>query len=230
MKAEQFEKDLGKKLEMLRKAKGKTQAEVAEELGLNSRETIKQWETWDRHIKAHDLIKLSQYYGVSSDYLLGISDVIAPDPDLKVVCEYTGLSEKAIQIITLCDIVPRAINRMAETPAFDTEENNPTKSPLFNYATSFVGIEKAAVPASITMISDDPNLSYVEADMTKKDLELALYRFEKVCRELPSTVFYTSAILDKLGSMTQELYLKELQAFISERKGKEATDGEHQED
>ena len=67
MTAEQFEIDLGKKLQKLREAKGKTQSEVAEELGLNSRETVKQWETWDRHIKACDLIKLSKYYGVSAD-------------------------------------------------------------------------------------------------------------------------------------------------------------------
>lgn len=96
MTAEQFEIDLGKKLQKLREDKGKTQSEVAEELGLNSRETVKQWESWDRHIKARDLIKLSQYYGVSSDYLLGISDVVPLDPDVNTICKYTGLSGAAV--------------------------------------------------------------------------------------------------------------------------------------
>ncbi len=137
MTAEKFEIDLGKKLQQLREAKGKTQAEVAEELGLNSRETVKQWESWDRHIKARDLIKLSQYYGVSSDYLLGISDVVSPDPDLRSVCEYTNLSEGAVMALrdidglsdTLFDIgedyetadgpdeIIKALNSLIESPS-----------------------------------------------------------------------------------------------------------------
>lgn len=96
MTAEQFEIDLGKKLQLLREAKGKTQAEVAEELGLKSRETVKQWESWDRHIKARDLKKLAEYYDVSSDYLLGISDVVTSDPDIRKVCEFTNLSDRAV--------------------------------------------------------------------------------------------------------------------------------------
>ena len=95
MTAEQFEIELGKKLQKLREAKGKTQSEVAEELGLNSRETVKQWESWDRHIKARDLIKLSQYYGVSSDWLLGLTDDPCLTADQKAAATYLHLSDFA---------------------------------------------------------------------------------------------------------------------------------------
>ena len=40
--------------------------------------------------------KLAEYYGVSADYLLGLSDVVSADTNLRAVCEYTGLSEETI--------------------------------------------------------------------------------------------------------------------------------------
>lgn len=42
---------------------------------------------------------LADYFGVSSDYLLGLSDVPTTDADLRAVCEYTGLSQAAIDSI-----------------------------------------------------------------------------------------------------------------------------------
>lgn len=42
---------------------------------------------------------LADYFGVSSDYLLGLSDAPTTDADLKAVCDYTGLSVAAIDFI-----------------------------------------------------------------------------------------------------------------------------------
>lgn len=42
---------------------------------------------------------LADYLGVSSDYLLGLSNVPTTDTDLKSVCDYTGLSVEAIDFI-----------------------------------------------------------------------------------------------------------------------------------
>lgn len=42
---------------------------------------------------------LADYFGVSSDYLLGLSDVPTTDADLRAVCEYTGLSDEAVEFI-----------------------------------------------------------------------------------------------------------------------------------
>ena len=40
---------------------------------------------------------VSKLYGVSSDYLLGLTDIKTKDTELAAVCEYTGLGEKAVK-------------------------------------------------------------------------------------------------------------------------------------
>lgn len=45
------------------------------------------------------ICKIAEYYGVSTDYLLGRTDIKSTDTTMQSVCEYTGLSEKAIQLV-----------------------------------------------------------------------------------------------------------------------------------
>ena len=46
-----------------------------------------------------NLTKIARYYNVSTDYLLGLSKEKTTDKDLNAVCEYTGLTEKAVQTL-----------------------------------------------------------------------------------------------------------------------------------
>lgn len=48
-----------------------------------------------------DIKIISKEFNISSDYLLGISDVQSTDTDVKMICEYTGLSERAVEILKL---------------------------------------------------------------------------------------------------------------------------------
>lgn len=43
------------------------------------------------------LIKIAEFYDVSVDYLLGLSNVKSTDTNIKSICDYTGLSEIAIE-------------------------------------------------------------------------------------------------------------------------------------
>lgn len=44
-------------------------------------------------------VVFANYFGVSTDYLLGLSDVETPDIKLRYICDYTGLSENTIKIL-----------------------------------------------------------------------------------------------------------------------------------
>lgn len=73
-----------------------SQQMLADELHVR-RETIKFWESGERQVKAADVVKLADYFHVSSDFLLGLTDIHDPDQSIKASCSCTGLLEKSIK-------------------------------------------------------------------------------------------------------------------------------------
>lgn len=61
------------RLRQLRKEVGLSQKEFAKAFGA-AQNTVSQWETGARSIDDETLCKLSAFFGVSVDYLLGLSD------------------------------------------------------------------------------------------------------------------------------------------------------------
>ncbi len=87
----------GKVIKELRENVGESQEQLANAIGAPNRETIARWETGSRDIKRDYLIAIARHFKVSTDYLLGLSDVSSVSKDIKVACMVTGLSEKAIK-------------------------------------------------------------------------------------------------------------------------------------
>lgn len=75
---------------------GENQKELAEELGVKQ-QTISYYRNGQSTPDADNLIKIARHYGVTTDFLLGLTEVSTTDTELKAVCEYTGLSEIAIR-------------------------------------------------------------------------------------------------------------------------------------
>lgn len=61
-------------------------------------QAINQYRLGTSRPSLENLCKIADFYGVSTDYLLGRTpdDVRTPDMDKRGVCAYTGLSEKAV--------------------------------------------------------------------------------------------------------------------------------------
>ncbi len=70
------------RLEDLRIDNDKTQAEIADYLGCQ-REVYRRYEKGTRQIPIDFLIRLSEYYNVSIDYLVGITNIKKRYPDTK---------------------------------------------------------------------------------------------------------------------------------------------------
>ena len=99
MKTEQkviFATRIGK----LRNDKGMSQEELAAALNID-RGTIAKYETQKRIPSYEHLTAFSEYFNVSTDYLLGIAKNKTPDPDITMICDYTGLSDDAIQTLNI---------------------------------------------------------------------------------------------------------------------------------
>lgn len=91
---------LGKRLRDLRLKKGLKQLDLADMLGV-SRTTYTQYETGRSEPDLATIIKLAQFFGVSVDYLLGLTDIRNYDDVLaKLACyeseEWTEEEQKEI--------------------------------------------------------------------------------------------------------------------------------------
>lgn len=95
-----------------------TQQDVADKIGV-SRQNVGRWLLGDTTPDINTLSKIADAYKVSTDYLLGRTPNKTTDANLKAVCEYTGLSEKAVENI-------RGIAESTKSPNtfFEYEELN----------------------------------------------------------------------------------------------------------
>jgi transcriptional regulator with XRE-family HTH domain len=90
---------VSKRIVELREERGETQQELADAIGI-TRQSLSRYEIAARTINVDVLGELAKHFNVSADYLLGLTDVRSTEQDMKIACEVTGLSEKAIQNIT----------------------------------------------------------------------------------------------------------------------------------
>ena len=91
----------------------RTTVEFAQVLGM-SRATVGFYESGQRIPDALGIEKICKTCGVSADWLLGISTVKTSDTTTQAICQATGLSEKAVEHLTL-------LNKVAE---FNSASNN----------------------------------------------------------------------------------------------------------
>lgn len=106
------------RLKQLREDRALKQQELAKILGVR-REVVAKWETGLQDIKTDYTLKIAQFFNVSTDYLLGLSDVSTYDASMISASKYTGLSEKAINAIKSLTKEDKAkINRLFENEKF----------------------------------------------------------------------------------------------------------------
>lgn len=106
----QLDKDkIRQRLKELRNDKGLTQQQVADKLHIEKKDTVSSWERKQNNIPGTDkLYMLSQLYGVSIDYLLGVSDYksikdAVIEKENKNITELTGLTPVAVDTLRYCN-------------------------------------------------------------------------------------------------------------------------------
>lgn len=74
----------------------KSQLEVAKALNI-SRSALSYYESGERVPDINVLYSIAKYYDVSSDYLIGITDIKNSDTDTAAIAKKTGLSKRSIE-------------------------------------------------------------------------------------------------------------------------------------
>lgn len=72
--------------------------DYADYLGI-SRQTVGFYCNGNRLPDVVTLLKIAEKCNVSTDYLLGKSDVKTADPEIQSICDYTGLSEESLHFL-----------------------------------------------------------------------------------------------------------------------------------
>lgn len=106
--------------------KGKSRQKIADEVGL-ARQTIDGYVNGKSTPNFIDCARIAKTYGVSLDWLCGISDVKSPDADLQGVCDYLGISEHVVKTFRT---ITKEYDNKRSSAVFDAlvpDENNAVK-------------------------------------------------------------------------------------------------------
>ncbi len=101
---------IAKRLRQCREEQGLSHDRLSEQLKLKcsaeiSRDSLINYEIQEKNhprfmknagMSIKNLFALADFYGVSTDWLLGLSDIRSPSIDVQGVCEYTGFSENTV--------------------------------------------------------------------------------------------------------------------------------------
>ena len=124
-----------------------TQQILANEIGV-TKSTISLYEMGSNVPDAKTIVKLSEYYNVSTDYLLCETDTATRDADIRGICAGTGLSETAVGQIIKWNMVDKETvsssgRKIAEKPGqplpdmiFNTFIENPDLYAVLSQITS----------------------------------------------------------------------------------------------
>ena len=90
-----YRKAFPQRLRELLVEKGITQQALALEIG-RTRQTVSLYCDGSAKPDWETIACIAKYFGVSSDYLLGLTDTVTFDKDLRAACDFIGLNESAV--------------------------------------------------------------------------------------------------------------------------------------
>lgn len=95
MNIEEFYDTFSERLKYLIANSGEKLENIASDIGVSSG-SLSDWQNGKTEIKAYNLIQLANYFHVSTDYLLGLSDNPAAETGVESVARYVNLSVDSV--------------------------------------------------------------------------------------------------------------------------------------
>lgn len=208
--AEEYRNDLlielttGERLETLIKENGMSADELAKQIDISKATISDLINDVDKNYGYKTFVKLANYFGVSADYLLGLSKVKKPNVTIKKIQHYTGLSEKVIDIFHNL-----AINSDYEllNDIIICQLNNFLESPTFKFL-----IDKLFV-SGYSDINIDTSIDYISLDDSTISLNIA--KTEKSLTFAKSMYFDLQQSILEYYQQTSNLNIVELENFYN---------------
>lgn len=96
---EAYNKDFPRRLREIMREKGETQQTVGDAIG-KTRQAVGYYADGSSSPDWETIVKIAKHFGVSTDYLLGLTDQQTLNTEIRAICDYTGLSEEAVDTLS----------------------------------------------------------------------------------------------------------------------------------
>lgn len=227
-----FDKQLGLRLAKLREKKDWSQEQLREKTRIERRETITQWENGTRKIKAEHIIPLCEAFGISADFLLGLSKYPRRDPES---VEKLGLSKEAVDSIhairnnTLSGILPEGCFEALDQ--FLKSDLLPAFLAFFSHAQKTARntremLEKAIIEQDNPSNGSNPGYDTYSALLNQESYPFARYTVVQSFSEMID-IFCNAAEIDRLRKQLSKRIDENAAARI--KRAEEVPNGEHSE-
>lgn len=187
-----YKEEFSKRLIRLRERKGFTQQQLADAIGI-TRQSLSLYEKAERTINIELLAKIADFFNVSTDYLMGRTDVASMNEDIQTACKVTGLSEEAIKAIkNIHDNDPYRILKRDIMYSSEILEKILLSDKFMGFLSRIgrlKGFESTLPDDQLTLKCTAPDSNGLQLDLTKKDLieydlQLGFDEFKNIIEEI----------------------------------------------
>ncbi|MDE7389366.1 MAG: helix-turn-helix domain-containing protein [Lachnospiraceae bacterium] len=189
------------RLYAIRENKGLSRQKVADDLGI-SRASLEYYEKGKRTPDINTIELIADYFGISIDYLLGVTDCQSYDTDIRQICDYTGLSKGAVEALHECKEMAKSSEYRAILNDFIEQRRMYTLiSEFANYRALTNDIENLKKECSDLMKKE--NVTVFKMSKTTFDSD----EYKSLSHETSNLNKEISNLQDKIHNMNKELKL-----------------------
>lgn len=211
------------RLRKLMEEHGTSQEEIKSVLELKNRQSVTGYVDGSTVPTAEKIIAIAEYYNVSADYLLGLTDSPTVDKDMKTAIKVTGLSQKAIENILYWSVDDIFADTLDEFLSFEDISD-------FIYAISDVLIYATGIPYKQESRKESFSSGfldeYSELSQYLKDLKFSVFEVSESASLLVAKMSGADELKEKLSSRLDELFREKFEKNKPTVKGEE-TDVQH---
>lgn len=228
----EFMDKVSKRIVELREAKGETQQELADAIGI-TRQSLSRYEIAARTINVDVLGALAQHFNVTTDYLLGLSDVKSTEQDMKIACEVTGLSEKSINTLRFFHDLKQTGFRSEIVFYDEIDAINMLLLQEYNTynceCTPYFSVLKDGTNNALHLIANIMNLKYTNTDRLIIDTDGNIKKYNRLehgCYENESG-FYNKFIEVNSTDLIECVLIEKLKQSIKKISQEDAPNAQH---
>ena len=205
-----FNKAIGNKINSLLAEKGICQKDLAKELGVKDN-IISYWCNGNRKPNTEQIVQIAKFFNVSSDYLLGLSNVPTTDKDFKYVCDTTGFKMETIKFLNFLTDIENAPEDFKKENYYKDQQRADfyiriVEKLICSSSFFFDLLEYAQKQYNIMVLVENgsTNLTPDESDFCTNAFEFAralvMGDIIKVLNKYSKTILHETGLFDKLHS------------------------------